>query len=287
MTKTARHYGVKTGDVWLLGRHRLMCGDAQSRDDVARLFDGEKADIVVTSPPYADARDYTQKIPCWDTLLRKAFWNVPDKEKTQLLINLGIIHCKGEWIPYWWNWLQNMREVGWRHYSLYIWDKLKAVPGDFYGRLKPAHELVFHFNKVCVPANRTAKATKPGESYNHVNNIRRKNGKGSRGKKSARVSAEEKVNDSVIRIYPCLGNERSGHPAQYPQTFASFLVATWGNDNDTVYDPFCGSGTTMLAAEQNSRRGFGMELAPEYVEIALNRWAEAYPSLPSRLQTRA
>ena len=261
-----------------------MCGDATARQDVAALFDGVTADIVVTSPPYADCRDYLSKIPCWDTLMVGAFGAIPCHESTQLLVNLGVIHRKNEWVPYWWGWLQQMRAGGWRHYSLYVWDKLRAVPGGFGGRLKPAHEFIFHLNKKTVQANAWQPTKHEGHTRAYWQGVRAKNGMAERIVR--RPVAATKVPNSVVRHVPILAHEAVGHPAQYPAGFADFIVKSWGTAGGAVYDPFAGTCTTLIAAQQNGRLGYAMEIAPEYVSMALSRWAKAYsdhaPVLASR-----
>jgi hypothetical protein len=82
------------------GGHRLLCGDATSASDVARLMDGEEADICFTSPPYAQQRDYKTGPQDWDALMRGVFSILPVKHGAQLLVNLGLVHHDGEWSPY-------------------------------------------------------------------------------------------------------------------------------------------------------------------------------------------
>lgn len=274
-------YGVQRGDVWALGRHRLMCGDSARQENVASLFAKRKADIVVTSPPYANCRDYTAKIECWDTLMRQSFACVPCTPDTQLLVNLGVMHRKNEWVPYWWEWLQGMREDGWRHYSLYVWDKLLAVPGCFGGRLKPAHEFVFHLNKATVPARSWQQTKHHGHQQKLMRDVRDRDSYSRPQARKAPVSAT-KVPDSVIRQFPVRLGETTGHPAQFPVALPVFILKTWGGTAKRVYDPFSGSAATLVAAEQGGEIGYGMEIAPEYCEMALRRWAKAYPDQPPR-----
>jgi DNA modification methylase len=65
----------------------------------------------------------------------------------QVLVNLGLIHRDNEWQPYWAGWLDWMRARGWRRFGLYTWDQGPGLPGDWNGRLSPAFELLFHFNR--------------------------------------------------------------------------------------------------------------------------------------------
>ena len=94
------------GDVWALGSHRLICGDATDPAVIATLMKGEKATLCFTSPPYGNQRDYTSGgVADWDGLMRGVFARVPMAEDGQVLVNLGLIHRDNEVIPYWDGWL--------------------------------------------------------------------------------------------------------------------------------------------------------------------------------------
>ncbi len=138
----------RAGDVWAIGAHRLMCGDATNRDVVAALMQGDTARLCVTSPPYGNQRDYTSGgIADWDGLMRGVFANLPMAADAQVLVNLGLIHRDNEVIPYWDAWLGWMRSQGWRRFAWYVWDQGPGMPGDWQGRLAPSFECVFHFNR--------------------------------------------------------------------------------------------------------------------------------------------
>jgi DNA modification methylase len=111
-------------------------------------MDGEEADICFTSPPYAQQRDYKTGPQDWDALMQGVFSILPMKHGAQVLVNLGLVHHDGEWLPYWDGWIEWMRSAGWRRFGWYVWDKGFALPGDWNGRLAPSHEFVFHFNRV-------------------------------------------------------------------------------------------------------------------------------------------
>jgi hypothetical protein len=109
----------RTGDLWQLGQHRLICGDATDRAVVAALMQGDTASLCFTSPPYGNQRDYTSGgITDWDGLMRGVFGNVPMADAGQVLVNLGLIHRDNEVIPYWDGWLSWMRQQGWRRFRV-------------------------------------------------------------------------------------------------------------------------------------------------------------------------
>ncbi|MBF0563107.1 MAG: site-specific DNA-methyltransferase, partial [Alphaproteobacteria bacterium] len=115
---------VRPGDLWLLGDHRLLCGDSTSPDDIARVMAGETAALCFTSPPYAQQRDYANGgVGNWDRLMQGVFAALPMAGDGQVLVNLGLVHRDGEWWPYWQGWLDWMRGQGWRRFGLYVWDQ--------------------------------------------------------------------------------------------------------------------------------------------------------------------
>jgi ParB-like chromosome segregation protein Spo0J len=131
MPSASREPVTRAGDLWLTGKHRLLCGDSTSASAVARVMDGERAAMVFTSPPYGSQRDYkTGGVGNWDALMRGVFAALPVSDASQVLVNLGLIHRENEWQAYWHAWLNWMREQGWRRFGLYVWDQGPGLPGD-------------------------------------------------------------------------------------------------------------------------------------------------------------
>jgi len=148
---------ARAGDVWIIGPHRLICGDAADPAVVAALMRGETAHLCITSPPYARQRDYASPIGDWDALMRGVFAAADDalRDDAQLLVNLGLVHDDNEVQPYWDAWIAWMRVSGWRRFGWYVWDQGPGLPGDWRGRLAPSFEFVFHFNRHNRKANKT------------------------------------------------------------------------------------------------------------------------------------
>jgi DNA modification methylase len=267
-------WGVETGQLWQLGDHRILCGDSTKAEDVERVMDGENADICFTSPPYAQQRDYTKesKHSDWDALMQGVFGALPMIESGQVLVNLGLVHKDGEWWPYWNGWIDWMRSQGWRRFGWYVWDQGSGLPGDWNGRLAPSHEFVFHFNR---------ESTRPNKWMDKKpENIKKRNKcesttRGKDGKTKAFTNPEAsgqptKIPESVIRIGRQVGSD--GHPAQFPVEFPAFIFRSWPG---IAYEPFSGSGTTIIACEQLGRKCRAIEISPAYVAVAIQRWADA------------
>lgn len=265
------------GDIWVCGNHRLLCGDSTVETDVAALMSGASADLCFTSPPYAQQRDYgaaKEQIGDWDKLMQGVFHVLPMKPAGQVLVNLGLVHRDGEWIPYWDGWIEWMREQGWRRFGWYVWDQGPGLPGDWNGRLAPSHEFVFHFNKETRRANKFLNK-KP-------ENLKDKTGdsglRGKDGKISARTNGKAslqptKVADSVIRVNRHAGAVPGGkHPAVFSVAFAEFIQNCYTKEGDVVFEPFCGSGTQIIAAEKMARYCYAIDIDPAYCDVAVRRW---------------
>src|SRR5258708_33911939 len=83
------------------------------------------------------------------------FSALPLKAEAQVLVNLGLVHRDGEWLPYWDGWIEWMRTAGWRRFGWYVWDQGPGMPGVAHGRLASSHEFIFHFNRMSGEANKT------------------------------------------------------------------------------------------------------------------------------------
>lgn len=151
----------------LKSRHRVMCGDSTNAADVAKLMASDVASFVFTSPPYAQQRDYGAAkglVADWDALMQGVFAAVVVTPGAQILVNLGLVHNKGEWFPYWERWIEWMREQGWRRFGWYVWDQGPGLPGDWNGRAAPSHEFIFHFNRDTRKLHKTVKSKHAGQT---------------------------------------------------------------------------------------------------------------------------
>lgn len=266
---------TQPGDIYVLGKHRVMCGDSTNPEHVARLMDGQKADLCFTSPPYLQQRDYTkegkEKVQDWDGLMCGVFANLKMKPKGQVLVNLGLVHRNNEWISYWDPWIRWMKSAGWNRFGWYVWHQGAGMPGDWAGRFAPSHEFVFHFNKEALRPQKTRDCKHAGEAHT---------GKGQRGKdgkvkyrSTGKAPIQEKaISDSVFLIpRQSAKTNAGGHPAPYPVQLPEIAIQSWPG---LVYEPFLGSGTTLIAAEQNGQPCFGMEISPNYCDVIVKRWED-------------
>jgi DNA modification methylase len=246
------------------------------QDDWATIYNGDcreilpqigPADLIFTSPPYGYQRDYTAKIMDWDGLVCRALESAPFKPKTQVLVNLGLIHRDGEVFSYWDSLISAMRAKGWRHFGWYVWDQGDGLPGNWNGRLAPSHEWVFHFNHEPTQPNKWVRTQgRPATGTG----LRRADGKCTGISSPDKCGQPFKIPDSVIRVYREM---RRGidHPAMFPVELPDFAIKTYSQIGDVVLDPFMGSGTTLIAARAQGRRSIGIEIEERYCEIAAKR----------------
>lgn len=272
-----KEWGVETGQLWQLGEHRLLCGDSTKQEDVARLVQHRQASLCVTSPPYSTQRLYMQDtFPDWTDLMKGVCGTLPLvlASDGQLFVNLGLVHRDAEWVPYWDPWIMWMSTQGWRRFGWYVWDQGSGLPGDWAGRLAPSHEFIFHFNRMARKPQKTKDCIRAGKQSS-ATGLRNPDGSLS-GWSGDGIVAEKKIPDSVIRAHRHTARGVvDAHPAPFSLAFAAELIAPYSLPGEIVYEPFSGSGTTILACEQLRRMCYAMEIAPQYVAISLQRFFDA------------
>ena len=225
---------TQPGDLWLLGKHRLLCGDSTKAEDVERLMDGATANLMVTDPPYGV--DYAGGQV--NATKRERLQNDDDTEVFGKALCLAMTAVpSGSW--YVWHAgkyaepvYAAIRDCGYEVRALIVWNKLKAHYGAPSAHYCQKHE-------PCLYA---------------VN--------GSAGF----IGASNEV--TVWDIDQPSRNEY--HPTQKPMECMARAIRN--HDAPLVYDPFLGSGTTLIAAEQLGRTCYGMEISPAYCDVIVKRW---------------
>ena len=264
---------TRAGDIWTIGEHRISCGDCRDRGVVQRLFGEARANLCITSPPYSDQREYTGEmkgVP-WLDLIRGAFAALPAHDETQVFVNLGLVHRSNEWIPYWEPWIEYMRSIGWRRFGWYVWDQGPGLPGDWNGRLAPAFEFIFHFNRKSIHPNKTKDCIHAGDSHG-PSGLRGTDGQVGGWCHRDRSIQDTKIPDSVIRVIRHKGAIAGGqHPAVLAVGMVEELILAYTKPNGLIFDPFLGSASVTIAALKTGRRAYGTEISPAYCDVAIRR----------------
>jgi DNA modification methylase len=248
---------VKPGELWLLGQHRLLCGDATDADDVARLLDGAEPTLLATDPPYGVSLDptwrdglYNELGPAEQPYMRteghrnttvsgdtrvdwsEAFLLVPS-------LQVGYVWHAGVHAP---EVAAGLERIGFEIAAQVIWDKgLFAMGRSWYHW---AHEPCWVIRKPGVP---------------HLFH-------GSRDQSTIWRAPSPKM------IMAGSDEEKQDHPAQKPVLLYETPIRNHLRPGEAAYDPFVGSGTSIVAAETLGRRCYGMEIDPRYVQLTIERW---------------
>jgi len=255
---------TKTGDLWLMGDHRLLCGDSTKADDVARLMDGEKADLCFTSPPYSDQRTYNSA----DVSLEKLIKFLPLAIECSVMqcVNLGISRKKNRIVRYWDQYIDTAEASGSLFLSWNVWSRhgFGGSVGNMTAMFPIEHEWILVFGKERKEINKTVPNKHGGKLASRTN--RAANGIMSESR-DCEINLNGKLGSVFVSDFE-RGNNK--HPAMFPVKFpAAYIQAC---SNISVYDPFLGSGTTLIAAEQLGRKCYGMEISPQYCDVIVKRW---------------
>jgi DNA modification methylase len=271
-----KKWNTARGQVWKLGEHRLMCGDSTSKEDVEKLMGGERAELLFTSPPYADMRTYKGGDMSMDYLI--GFIPAFSPFINYCVVNLGIKRHDGEVVRYWDAYIEKARECGLKLLSWNVWDKGEAGSiGSQSAMFAIEHEWLFVFG--AKPKNLYRTVEKRSESDGRLFDKRRSaNGD---IKISSRGNDYERKNlPSIAAVTLEHSNIRSSHPAVFPAELPRLYIEAMVGGDELVAEPFSGSGTTIIACEKLNRKCRAMEIAPEYVAVALERWSMATGKTP-------
>lgn len=249
---------TKLGDLYELGEHRLLCGDSTNPDDVQKLLDGREPILMVTDPPYGVNYD-----PEW----RKKFSNEEKRigQKFGSGQNIGVVRNDNtaDWgltwslfpgsVAYIWHSAKFSTEVqktltnkNFVIISQIIWAKhsLTMSRGDYHWQHEPCWYVV-----------------KKGKNHNW---------QGSR--KETTLWEIDSLKPIGMKKQTDTSNEKTGHSTQKPIECMARPIRNNSAEGEEVYDPFLGSGTTLIAAEQLNRKCYGLEIDPGYCDIIVQRW---------------
>lgn len=241
---------TKPGDLWTLGDHRVLCGDATKAEDVVQVLNASPARILWTDPPYGVdyVGSFSHKM---SPAKRRAMGGLTikgddsDEEALEELLRssltIAMQHCKkgSAWYlcsppgPLHFCFLKVLRELGvWRSTLVWVKHSLVMGRGDYHYR----HESILY-------------GWVPGAKH---------------------YFTKDRTQDSVMEFpRPTVSKE---HPTMKPVALVEQCLANSSRRGWLCFDPFLGSGTTLIAAEQLGRRCYGLEIEPKYVDVSIERW---------------
>jgi DNA modification methylase len=242
---------VQRGDVWQIGRHKLMCGDSTSAEDVGRLTDGEQVALTFTSPPYnagktpTEAKMGTESKYAGDadnrsaqeylTLISEATARALSASRFAVFNLQMLSGNKSALIDYLYTFKGHIADIA-------IWDKQRAQPAMAENVLNSQFEFLFIFSAKQDPS---------------------------------RAIGTQRFRGTVSNVYsapPQSGNEMAKtHSATFPAHLPTWAITHFTAHDENVLDLFNGSGTTLVACEQTGRIGRGMEIEPKYCAVTLER----------------
>ena len=223
---------TQTGDLWILGEHRLLCGDSCEKKSYELLMRQRKANLVLTDPPYgmsykSNMRTASKK---FDELVNDDKILTDWIEHAKVNSN-GWVFCFTTWKVLS-QWIQPFRDFG-ELTNMIVWFKGGGGIGDLKKTFSTDHE-------IALVTNRDAEL------------------------KGKRIGSVWTFAKDAATDYK--------HPTQKPVALLAEAIDKTTGKGDAVLDPFLGSGTTLIEAEQVGRTCFGMELSPQYCDVIVERW---------------
>jgi DNA modification methylase len=255
------HPATKSGDVWLCGKHRVLCGDATAAEDVARVCGGSRPFLMVTDPPYGieldsewrDRAGLNKHGPAEASYMKQrteGHWNTTISSDTRADWSDAFALVPALQIAYVWHASKFTREVldgllriGFVHHQQIIWDKTRTVLTRTHYWFQ--HEPCWYVRKKNAPWY---------------------------GKAGDNSTIWQCPSPKFI-----MGGSKEAkcdHPTQKPLELMRRPILNHTKRGGVVYDPFLGSGTTMMAAEITDRACYGIDVDPRYVDVAVLRWQE-------------
>lgn len=229
---------TKTGDLWTLGEHRVLCGDATNGEDVARVMDGKDMSICLTDPPYGV--NYAER-----NMARHGNRGVlrPYQEGNGAEPLAFMSHCTSDVIV-----------------MTYLIDR------HFFALAERIKSSGFEFNRELVWV-KSSPVFVLGSAYSQQHEpimLLVRKGRPMRANTPKNASTVFEIEKPVVH---------EEHPTARPITLWCQLLVNHSKGGALVFDPFLGSGTTLIAAEQLGRKCCGLEIAPLYVDVCCERWA--------------
>lgn len=230
----------KPGDLWILGKHRLLCGDSTKREDVERLMDGKNADMVLTDPPYGV--DYTGGT--------KDALKIQNDTRDEIALAELI---KGSFDV-----AQEISRPGAYWYATTPSGPLHLIFADDWKSRGILRQILVWVKDSMVLGHSEYHYRHEPILFGWIPGDRHKN--------------TDRTRTSVWEVPRPKRSEE--HPTMKPIALWVMAIKDGSRQGEIVYDPFLGSGTTVIACEQLNRTCYGIEIDPGYCDVIVNRWEQ-------------
>jgi len=268
---------------------RILLGDSR---EVLKTIEDNMIDLIVTSPPYADRREDTyggiapEKYVEWFLPIGEQLFRVLKPTGT-FILNIKEKADNGERNAYVLELILALKKQGWFWTEEFIWHKKNCYPGKWPNRFRDAWERMLQFNKardfnmyqgaVMVPIGDWANGRLKNLSETDRIRDNSKSGSGF-GKNISNWLKRNMVYPTNVLQFATVCNNKN-HSAAFPEELPEWFIKLFTQENDWVLDPFLGSGTTSEVAQRMRRNSIGIEIIPEYVEMAKTKIIQKESSL--------
>lgn len=261
---------TQTGDVWQLGEHRLICSDARDSVTLQLLLEGNKAQLAITSPPYGVGKEYEEKgITPWFETVKPVIENLGRYAEIVCWQMVDLYATGSQFIEPTLSYsIQLFMEAGMRPIWIRIWEKqgLNFGVGPYHlVSNKPAQQ----YEYVATFADEDTALDMPEERpYAFVTTFAQ-----AQHRYVGRLTQAERKAWGYAGIWK-INTVRANdlHPAMFPVELPERCLKMHSDAGGLILEPFCGAGTTLIAAERLGRRCRAVELQPAYCDVTIERW---------------
>jgi hypothetical protein len=261
---------TQVGDVWQLGDHRLVCGDARDSVTLELLLEGNKAQLAITSPPYGVGKEYEEKgITPWFETVKPVIENLGRYAEIVCWQMVDLYATGSQFIePTLAYSIQLFMQAGMRPIWIRVWEKqgLNFGVGPYHlVSNKPAQQ----YEYVATFADESTALDVPEERpYAFVTAFAQ-----AQHRYVARLTQAERKAWGYAGIWK-INTVRANdlHPAMFPVELPERCLKMHSDAGGLILEPFCGAGTTLIAAERLGRRCRAVELQPAYCDVTIERW---------------
>jgi site-specific DNA-methyltransferase (adenine-specific) len=249
-----------------MSSYQVICGDC--REQVKKLIDdGIKIDLTITSPPYSDLRKYIGNVnftdSVWEELIPLLYEITNDGGVVVWIVNDRVKNGSKTGISF--RQALAFIDAGFNLNDTMIWKKKNPMPEVKQPRYSSSFEYMFVFSKGKPKTFNPIKVPCKCAGQNYDSTCKNMGGENGRTEKHFVIN-KEKVKSNVWEC--AIAQNRTNHTAIFPLQLIVDHVKSWTNEGDMVLDPFVGSGTSGIAALQLNRNFIGIDIVPEYCQLA-------------------